>query len=145
MMSTRTRIITDYTMHSAQSACAQTFRMHLAGSGYQNARQMAAEGIARAQNNFQRQQGAAGGAARDVRDSAADAAANTRDAASDQVQSLQRHCSSFQWYATSADLGGAGTSCSLISSETCHVCCCEHRCWPRISCLRLCAAEFCLR
>lgn len=66
--------------------------MHRAGSGYQNARQMAADGIAKAQNNFQRQQAAAGGTARDVQDSTANAAANTRDAASDQVQSLQMRC-----------------------------------------------------
>lgn len=63
-----------------------------AGSGYQNARQMASEGIAKAQDNFRRTQAAAGSAAQDAGDAAAQTAADARDAASDHVRFKSLRC-----------------------------------------------------
>ena len=54
-----------------------------AGSGYESARQMASEGIGKAQENFKRTQAAASGTAKD---SAAQAAADTKDATADHVR-----------------------------------------------------------
>lgn len=56
------------------------------GSGYESAREMAADGIARAKRNFQEQQASAAQTGQEAKDSAAQAADDTAKAATKQVR-----------------------------------------------------------